>query len=324
MIKYIHETSFHIITSLSGAFQISGLVYLALTSISTSRKASFLGYTILILLVLLIGVFILPSGGSFRLNDTKSEPSIQSDEPENNETELENEKTKSSSIQKPPKPSTLSQMRSLEYVLLLFWFSTCIVPLQYYIATIGFQLERKGDEKGTYTNMQQIVYACAAFLSPLVGFLADTIGLGVTQGLATLLCAIAFFLLSSTSIPLNGQAAGLVCYGLGRMVIFGMYFSNIGLRFGFGNYGTLAGFGLVTSAIISLLQYPLIALADDGYEFEVNVGCAVTFLCILPYCAWLGFKERRERIAKSSNVPMKIKSDIENGDGSDPKGAPKE
>ena len=80
------------------------------------------------------------------------------------------------------------------------------------------------------------------------------------------------------------------------MTVFGMFFTNVGKRFGYTHYGSLAGLGLLISAIFSLLQYPLIDIAARGSEYEVNLicGCATLILGV-PYCVWLGLRERNEK-----------------------------
>ena len=69
-----------------------------------------------------------------------------------------------------------SLLCSLEYLLLVSWFSLLILPCQYYVATIGFQLERKGDDSGTYTALFSILYAGAAVVAPISGKTADVFG----------------------------------------------------------------------------------------------------------------------------------------------------
>jgi MFS family permease len=198
---------------------------------------------------------------------------------------------KSQSVQADKPPSALEQMKSAEYVSLLVWFSTSLVPSQYFIGSIGFQLEEKGDDDGFYTNLFSIIYAAAVVVAPVGGYMADNFGLGITQGVATILSAISLFILSS-NLPLDAQIVGLVAYGVGRMGVFSMYFANVGKRFGFVNFGTLAGVGLLTSAVVSLLQYPLIALTADGKGSTVNTVCGSALLGLLPYCVWLDRKER--------------------------------
>jgi MFS family permease len=189
-------------------------------------------------------------------------------------------------------PTAIKQIKTLEYIMLCTWFSFCLVPLQYYVGSIGFfQLEAKGDD-GFYTDLFSITYAGATVVAPLGGYLADRYGLGITQGLATYLTATSLFILASDRISLNGQILGLVAYGMGRMFIFGMYFSNNGKRFGYTNYGTLVGLGLLISAIVSLIQYPLIALAAEGKAAAVNIACGATLLSLFPYFVWLHRRDK--------------------------------
>lgn len=191
-------------------------------------------------------------------------------------------------------PSLVDQLKSAEYICLVLWLSIILIPLQVYIATIGYQLEQKGDESGKFTRLFSIVYASSAVASPLLGKIADFAGLGIAQAVATILTALSFFILSSNSIPLNVHAIGMMTYCFGRLMVFGTFFTNIGKRFGYSNYGTLAGLGLLISGIISLLQYPLINAATDGNNLIVNIVCGLIATSMLPYCIWLGLRERRE------------------------------
>ena len=124
-------------------------------------------------------------------------------------------------------------------------------------------------------------------------FMLIIIGLGVTQAIATTLVALSLFILASDKWSLKVQAVGLACYGVGRLCVFGMFFANVGKRFGYKYYGTLGGSGLMLSAIVSFAQYPLISLAVDGKESIVNNVCAAIVLLLgVPYCFWLGLRER--------------------------------
>ena len=184
-------------------------------------------------------------------------------------------------------------LRTAEYILLLVWFSVSLVPLQYYIGTIGFQLDQRGDENGRFTTMFSIIYAASAGVAPFLGKFADVTGLGISQGLATIYVALSLFMLASTTISLEVHAVGMGFYSVGRMMIFGTYFTNVGKRFGYKNYGALSGLGLLTSGIVSLLQYPLIATATNGYHSAVDVGCGFAMVALLPYCLWLATVERQ-------------------------------
>jgi LAT3 family solute carrier family 43 protein 3 len=101
---------------------------------------------------------------------------------------------KSAEHDKPP--SALEQMKSAEHILLTPWLST---P-QYFVGSIGFQLEEKGDDDGFYNFLFSITYAAGIVVAPVGGYMADNLGLGITQGVATLLCAFSLFV-HPTAIP---------------------------------------------------------------------------------------------------------------------------
>lgn len=193
-------------------------------------------------------------------------------------------------------------MKTPEYLLLCAWFSVCIVPLQYYVAVIGFQLEGLGDETGLYTDVFAYCYAGAAVTAPLAGWCADRGGLGRAQGAATLVAAVPFFFLAAKDAfgSLEVQTLGLACYGIGRLSVFGLYFTNCGQRFGYANYGTLAGAGLLLTALVSLLQYPLLAWTVGGRSTLVNACLGGALVLQAPYFVWLHRRVTRYETAIST------------------------
>ena len=349
------DTSGTVIATLSGAFQISGLVFLAFTSgyEAGTRKARFTGYAIIMVVITVCAMILLPMGKSFVLEQpisSNTQARISNDNLETAPTEREISSTlrdttdggrespavieernathlpieegaeadseevdvgaqagkvENSGTPKDPEvalteedatsqadPITLlEQLKSIEYICLCIWFSICLIPLQYYIGSIGFQLEDKGDT-GFYSDLFSIVYAAAFVVSPAGGFLSDKLSFGITQGLATVMCAGSFFFLAS-NISLKGQAIGLVLYGVGRLLVFGMYFANCGNRFGYANFGTLARLGLLTSALISLLQSPMISAAANGQARTVNLCSGALLVAQLPYFVWLHRREKK-------------------------------
>ena len=316
-----------VLASLSGAFQVSGLIFLALTSITDNRMHSFVGFAIIVALLGIVSAVMLPMGPSFVLKEEHPVDAPAANEEEGGgdmADERVNAAGKNKSEPRTKNSLGLKRIRRLlfhpEYIALLCWFSVCIIPLQYYVGSIGFILESKGDDDGFFTALFSILYASAALLAPFGGYIADMLGLAVTQALATLLVASSMFILASPA-PLNIQSVGLATYSVGRMLIFGMYFSNVGKRFGYANYGFLAGLGLLISAIISLIQFPLIALAADGRAREVNLSCGFALVATLPYCVWLGWKERSakapvdEDIEADRNERDNIIRDDVSGDG---------
>ena len=134
-------------------------------------------------------------------------------------------------------------------------------------------------------------------LAPVGGAVADTFGVGFGQCVATVFTAVSFVILLSPSLDFL-QTLGMALYSVGRLFVFALYFSNIGRRFGFTHYGALAGTGMLTSAVLSMLQYPLFTAAIDGYRDEVNAGCAAAVGACVPYTVWLSLRETREARSK--------------------------
>eukprot|EP00977_Amphora_coffeiformis_P016157 scaffold4927_cov139-Amphora_coffeaeformis.AAC.17 len=348
---------------LTGAFLISGLIFLALTSaVSGSnggRQASLLAFSAVLVILTALAWVMLPNGISFkpekgispkeeekswrksleRAESTVSTTSMADDDEEDDEangsaiffetkmktkqdSDIENVKEEERKATSPELPKTKEvsmlaveteavspptawqQALSVEFALLCLWFSVCVVPLQYYVGSIGFQLERKGDDTGFYTDLFSIIYASTSVVAPLAGYLVDQFGLGISQGVATAATAASLAILALDEITLNAHVLGMLFYGIARLYVYSTFFSNIGKRFGYTNFGTLSGVGLVVSAIISLVQYPLIALSDDGHDVAVNVGCVIALLALEPYCIWLF---RREK--KVANDSLKKKDD---------------
>lgn len=305
-----------ILASLSGAFQLSGLVFFMLKETTLDRKYSFRYFSI-ILLCLVVGSFLilpkkqflLSNNNGFDHESTSSEDHDSSTVEENNHekddhdfeapsispsSDDRNDHSTKKVIIETKEVSIFDQIMSLDYIFLVMWFSTMLIPMQYYIGTIALQIERKGDTSGTYTNIFSIFYASSALISPLMGKLADATGPYVSQMIATILVASSLFILAFDQIPLEFQIIGMAYYGIGRVTTFGMYFASIGTRFGFRHYGTLAGLGLFISAILSLLQYLLIDLAARNHEYVVNICSACIIITInVPYCIWVWCRMRK-------------------------------
>jgi hypothetical protein len=124
---------------------------------------------------------------------------------------------------------------------------------------------------------------------------ADKFGVGFGQCIATVFTLVSYVILLSPALDFL-QILGMASFGVGSLLLFALYFSNIDRRFGLEHYGTLAGTGMLTSAVFSLLQYPLYTMAVDGAVDEVNMICAVAVAVCVPYTVWLSLKEAREKV----------------------------
>ena len=257
------ERSSTAMATLSGAFQISGLVFLLCSGIGgagAGRLGAYLTHAALVAALMMVAARALPAGNSFRLEED--------DEIDEKENIVDVGGSAGEAAPAPGEPrhfhkrSLRDLMMSDEYICLLVWFSVVVTPSQYYVLSIGYQLEQKGDADGEYTRAFTLMYGISAIFAPLGGAVADRFGIGFAQLVATTLTAASLFALLSPSLPL--QIPGIAAYSVGRLFIFAMFFSNIGRRLGFTHYGALVGTGMLTSAVVSMLQYPLFTAGLEG------------------------------------------------------------
>ena len=304
------ERASTVMSALSGAFQISGLVFLALTA-GDDREIGFYVFAACTATLFAACFVMLPNGQSFfetvaddvvvvaTTTPTQSEDGADGEEDDEKPPSTQPAQDAHARLEGLANGQTRGeQMKSAEYFGLVAWFTLVVCPLQFYIAAIGYQLELKGDDDGHYASIFSAAYGSVAIFAAFGGRVADKVGCGVCQGLATLSTAISFLILAlPKSAGLGVQVFGMLLYSFGRLFIFAMYFSNIGRRFGFEHYGTLCGLGLLVSAIWSLIQYPLLAWAVDSAPIGANMVCFAMMTVTLPYTAWLARRELAERRA---------------------------
>ena len=198
----------------------------------------------------------------------------------------------STTVIKYPKNDFQNILRSMEYVLLTTWFSVQVIPSQYYIGTIGYQLEQRGiNEDGQFSNMFPYVMALAALTSPIIGIIADNYGIVQTHICSTIFPSMSLLILSSSSN--SWHVLGIFIFAVGRIMVFSTFFIHIGTMYQYAHYGTLVGTGFMISGMFSLLQYPLLSKASTGHEILVN--CTLAFAVLfqgLSYCFWLHEREK--------------------------------
>ena len=271
--------------SLSGAFQLSGLVFLACSFVADAgagRFGAYMGHAGLVALLFVFSLKALPMGVSF--------------EPEERPVaEDENEAAAKDDVDSNKKPPTRTPrhfgtsrghlLTCDEFIGLVIWFSVMVTPSQYYVLSVGYQLERKGDADGAFSRAFSLLYGFSAPLAPLAGACADTLGVAFAQFLATLLSLVGYAVLF-VDAPLSAQYVGMASYSVGRMFLFATFFANIGRRFGYTHYGALVGVGMLASAVLSMLQYPMFqaALESRANLRLMNVVCVVCAAACLPYC----------------------------------------
>ena len=298
------ESASTVMSSLSGAFQVSGVVFLALTA-GDDREVGFYAFAACAAVLFAACLVMLPKGQDFHETANvdfdggggdgggDGDGGAELTSPSRRDLHARSEGLANGF-------SRSEQMRSVEYIGLVGWFTVVVCPLQFYISAIGYQLKLKGDAAGEYSSIFSAAYGSVAIFAAYGGRVADAIGCGACQAFATISTAISFALLTlPKSAGLGVHVLGMTLYSLGRLFVFAMYFSNIGRRFGFEHYGTLCGLGLLISAVWSLLQYPMLAWAVDSNDATGANLLACAMLCAtIPYTVWLGKREKLEREEK--------------------------
>jgi len=158
--------------------------------------------------------------------------------------------------------SLWQMMFSIDYILLICWFSGHVLYLQFWVMTVGPQTELM-----TGANMDEqftIALCTVSSFGIIIGLAMDIYGFGIV-----VLANIAFsmgasFCITSTEIVV--QWLGFILYVLSRVTTSGLFFSFIGINFGFRNFGTLTGVGVFISTCFSLLQY----LCLDIVEYDLG------------------------------------------------------
>lgn len=171
------------------------------------------------------------------------------------------------------------QASSPQFVLLICFFTLNMLQCQFTIGSIGAQLDVRGDH-GTALLVFSVCLSCTIVFCPLIGVMLDRLGFIVVFTVANTV------LIASTGLLLlpyiAAQYAMAVFYSFGRAALMASYFSYLGATFGFYHYGKLAGGGLLISATVSLLQYPLLdtTLGWLGGDFNtvnyIFLGLSVT------------------------------------------------
>jgi hypothetical protein len=293
-----------------------------------------MGHAGVVAVLFIFSIKALPSGVSF--DEEKEDVSQANDAETERETEMTDEKKKADgkdrdvsavddlstadataltlSPKKTPRHFGAERGALLtcdEFLCLVLWFSVMVTPSQYYVLSVGYQLERKGDLDGSFSRAFTLLYGFSAPLAPLAGVCADYLGVAFAQFLATALSLIGYAILFVDK-PLSVQYVGMASYSVGRMFLFATFFANIGRRFGYTHYGAAVGVGMLASAVLSMLQYPMFraALESKTNLALMNVVCVVCAAACLPYCAWLGARERNEwRDARREDAPARRRGD---------------
>jgi len=177
--------------------------------------------------------------------------------------------------------------------------------------TIGTQTELVTGE-----NMAVEFTICLCTISAsaiFVGLAMDKFGFGVI-----VTCNIAFSMGASfciTSSETAVQWLGFILYVLSRVTSYGTFFAFIGINFGFKNFGTLAGVGLLISGCFSLFQYLCLDIVENDLGDDYNaMNMFMAFWCAVwggLYALWL-FSQELKSAGKGDDASAPVNAGGDN------------
>ena len=296
-----------VMASLSGAFMLGGGIFLLFELAhqgGAGRSGLMCGHAVLALCLAIAAVIMLPSRPfGAPAKPLRAAPATRVDEPVvavmvDDRIECSQASADERAVAVVPlrSRSFRGQVTSAEFWLNLLMFTGNAMQCQFTVASIGAQLELKGDASGDGVRFFSSVLALTFVATPFIGHAFDRLGFPrvmVAVNSANLLVPA---LLLSDSLEL--QHVTSVVYGLGRVSQWATFFAFTGATFGFANFGKLAGLGLLLQSSISLVQYPLLSLTfgpmDSDFTFVNGLFVSISLvLYAVPATLW--WRERRGR-----------------------------
>lgn len=193
----------------------------------------------------------------------------------------------------------LAQLKDVRFLAQVTFFSILVLPAQYYIGTLGSQISRLNSSEEAidrYVQNFNLTYSGVSLITPLFGLVVDKLGFGAGFGLANLLM-IGAFALFSYSPELEWFIVSYGLYTFARNAQFSTFFTYLAKTFGAKHMGKLMGIGFITSAMVSLLQAPLLHLVIADFDANYSTGNLVLMglmTLLFAYCGWVAWGERRE------------------------------
>jgi hypothetical protein len=195
------------------------------------------------------------------------------------------------------KKSFKEQFMSTESFGMGVFYTLNVFMMQFDLGTQRLQLDYKGDAAHNYSNMGNIVVAFAFIAIPVIGWLLDKKGYGVTLGAINALGVLTSVMQALPSLWL--QALTLIVWMLARFFMYSSYFAIFGALFGFRNFGRLVAIDNTFNGLFGLLQYPLTTLAIhqlDGNFTWINVAQVVVLLPLFVFVYYMYRWEREDLV----------------------------
>ena len=195
------------------------------------------------------------------------------------------------------KKSFKEQFMSTESFGMGLFYTLNVFFQQFYLGTQRLQLENKGDTNNSYADFGNVVVAFAFVTIPIIGWLLDKKGYGITLGTINALAVLTSVLQALPVLWI--QSLTLVTWMISRFFMYSSYFAIFGALFGFKNFGKLVAIDNTFNGLFGLLQFPLtyLAIHSFGGNFTaINVAQVVVLLPLSIFCYFMYKWEREDLV----------------------------
>ncbi|KAK9901983.1 hypothetical protein WJX75_000204 [Coccomyxa subellipsoidea] len=180
------------------------------------------------------------------------------------------------------------QFFSAESTGMGIFYTLNVFCIQFYLGTTRLQLEHKGDSAHVVTNIANVVPAFGFIGIPVISWLLDKKGYGVTLAVINLLGVLASIFQAMPSLPF--QVVTLIVWCSGRFFLYTSYFTIFGALFGATNFGRMVAIDNSINGIVGLLQFPFTAWALHGLHGNftaINMIQAALLLPLFIFCYYM-------------------------------------
>lgn len=191
------------------------------------------------------------------------------------------------------KKSLWQQFLSSESFGMGLFYTLNVFCIQFYLGTTRLQLEHKGDSRHHYTNFANIIVSFGFVCIPVIGWLLDHKGYGVTLGCINAIGVICSVLEAIPSLQL--QVVTLILWAIGRFFLYSSYFAIFGALFGFTNFGKMVAIDNTFNGLVGLLQLPFTYWALHGLGGNFTLINCLQIVVLMPLFTFCWFMYRWER-----------------------------
>ncbi|KAL3151740.1 hypothetical protein ABBQ38_012718 [Trebouxia sp. C0009 RCD-2024] len=194
------------------------------------------------------------------------------------------------------KKSLWQQFMSAESFGMGLFYTLNVFCIQFYLGTTRLQLEHKGDAQHHYTNFANIIVSFGFVVIPVIGWLLDHKGYGITLGTINCIGVIVSVLQAIPSLRL--QVVTLILWAVGRFMLYSSYFAIFGALFGFTNFGKIVAIDNTFNGLVGLLQLPFTYWALHGLGGNFTLLNCLQIVVLLPLFAfcWYMYKWERQEL----------------------------